>query len=114
MYQSEFNFTGQQLRDAGMQMAVDHADAVNEGWSIKAYNLFVAWIKNKGRGRQFKTEDFRVYLKLGELLPNPPSERAYGSIALKAAKAGLIKKVGYATVVNPKAHGTPCTLWEVV
>lgn len=105
---------GEALRDVGIQMAVDHADGVSPGWSQKAFNLFASWLKDKGRGRSFKTEDFRNHCELTDAITKPPSSRAYGSLAVRAAKAGLIKKVGFATVSNPKAHCTPVTLWEVI
>jgi hypothetical protein len=105
---------GEKLRDAGIQQASDNAENNNPGWNQKAFNLFSTWIKERGTGRQFKVEDFRVHCELGELIERPPHDRAYGSLAIRAVKAGLIKKIGYATVINPKAHRTPCTLWQVV
>lgn len=105
---------GEKLRDRGMKRALDHAEDVHDCWGQKAYNLLVCWLRNKGSGRQFKAEDFRIHCELTDAIDRPPSDRAYGAVVIRAAKAGLIKKIGYATVVNPKAHRTPCTLWEVV
>lgn len=105
---------GEFLRDHGIQTAIDHADGVAPGWSQKAFNLFTEWIKDKGKGRQFKTEDFRIDCRLQDLISKPPSDRSFGALAVRAAKAGLIKKVGHATVVNPKAHRCFASLWEVV
>lgn len=105
---------GCRRRDAGIKQAKEHADAVSPQWSQRAYNLFVTWLKEQRPRKNFKGEDFRIFLELGELIERPPNDRAYGSIMQKAAKCGLIKKVGYTTTVNPKAHNTPCTLWEKV
>lgn len=105
---------GERLRDRGMQRAVDHADKETPQWSVKAYNLFLTWLKEGRPRKHFKGEDFRIYCELGELIEKPPSDRAYGSIMIRAAKAGLIKKIGHATTVNPKAHRCFCSLWEKV
>lgn len=104
---------GERLRDLGIQQSIDHADHVSSGWSQKAFTLFTDWIKDKGRGRQFTIESFRVQMELEDKIQKPPSLRSWGAIAVRASKAGLIKKVGHATVVNIKAHRCFASLWEV-
>jgi hypothetical protein len=46
-----------------------------------------------------------------EIVPEPPSLRAWGSVLLTAARRGWIKQVGYIKVENVKAHRTPAALW---
>lgn len=105
---------GQRRRDAGIQQAIDHANDVTEQWSIKAFNLFLKYLKEYYPGKQFQAEDFRTWCERDNRIPEPPSKRAYGAIVLRAAKQNLIKKAGHATVKNPTAHRCFATLWEIV
>lgn len=114
MTQKEIDFTGAELALKGMQQAIDHADAVSEKWSERAYDEFVFWLCTKKKDAVFKTEDFRVFCELNDKIPKPPSKRAFGGLPIRAAKSGLITKAGYTQTVNPKAHNTPCTLWKVI
>ena len=116
MIQSEFNFTGEQLRDFGMQLAIDHADQVHPSpqWSIQAYNVFVDYVKQLMPLQTFMTEDVRQWAFNNKRIPEPPSNRAWGSISIKVCKSGLIEKAGYASVSNAKAHCTPATLWRKI
>lgn len=99
--------TGKQLADAGMQQAVDHAEAVHESWADKAYAFIEKYV---GYTREpFMAEDVRMASL--QVVPEPPSKRAWGLIIQRAAKAKLIRKLGYKAVTNPRAHGTPATLW---
>jgi len=98
--------TGQQLRDAGMKQAIEHADKVVESWSDKAYDHLLKYIVLHD---EFMAEDLRYESKL----PEPPSRRAWGQIMLRAAKSGLIYRVGFRAVKNPKAHCANASLWRV-
>jgi len=100
-------FSGQELRDQGIQKAVDNADSQIENWSQRAYEFLVEYCKtNKG----FMTEDVRnASLKV---LESPPSNRAWGGIMVRARKAGLITPNGFKNVKNKKAHCTPATYWK--
>lgn len=104
---------GERLREIGMNQAADHAEQVDNGWQQKAFNLLTEWLRKKGTGRQFTMESFRIEMEIEEKISKPPSLRAWGSIAVKASKAGIIKKVGHATVINKNAHRCFCSLWEV-
>ena len=100
---------GQLLRDKGIKMSVENADKNIENWSQKAYYFFINYIKDK---KFFMTEDVRIASE--GLLETPPSKRAWGSIAVRAKKEGLIESAGFSAVKNPKAHSTPATLWKVL
>lgn len=102
--------TGEELKQAGIAQAVQHADVVVESWSEKAHKLFIEYIKNV---EQFKTEDARVYAE-EKGLEIPPTKRAWGAIVLKLARQGYIKRIGIVTVDNPKAHKGFTALWGVV
>ena len=103
-------FPGEQLRDEGMQRAIDHADAVNDKWSEKAYTFLLKWLRYQDA--EFMTEDVRK-ASTG-LIPDAPHDRAWGGIIRKAAMAGLIMKVGYRSVTNPQAHCANASVWQKI
>lgn len=97
-------------RDKGIQQATDHADAVHDSWSDKAYGHFRTFVSQQNG--PFKIESFREWVK--DFLPLPPSLRAFGSITVRAVRAGLIKRIGYTQVTNIKAHRANCALWQKI
>ena len=108
--------TGEELKEIGIKKAVSHADQVTEKWSEKAYEklkLFLSREINTTQNFEFMTEQFREFCEV-TYLDDPPSLRAFGGIMAKAAKAGLIERIGYDNVTNPKAHATPATIWRRV
>lgn len=100
--------TGTQLRDAGIRLASENAEAKEPGWNEDAYNLLKDFIKTVTG--DFLCEDFRSYCEAHNF-KTPPSLRAYGGIIMKASKDGLIRRVGYAQVKNPKAHAANASRW---
>jgi len=98
-----------ELRDTGMRRAETHADAVSLNWSDRAYAFLVEYIKSHP---VFQAEDVR-YAAQG-IVPTPPSARAWGSVVVRAAKAGLIRQDGFKKVKNVKAHSTPAAVWKRV
>lgn len=105
---------GRIRRDAGIDRAVSHADVIESGWKEMAWELFTVWIERMPVGFKFRIEEFRLWITAGKKLADPPSKRAFGFIAVKAVKSGLVKKAGHATVLNPDAHGCFCSLWEKI
>ena len=99
-------FTGQQLRDKGISQAVNHADQQSENWSHYAYQFLLSYIK---QNREFMTEDVRA-ASVG-IVDEPPSSRAWGGIIVRAVKSGLIRRLGFRSVSNAKAHCTPASVW---
>jgi len=97
------------LRDKGMKQATDHADQVHENWSDKAYAFLLNFAKTNKR---FLVEEVRE--KSLNYIPFPPSERAWGSIIIKAKNNNIVKAIGFKQVSNPKAHKTPATYWEAL
>lgn len=95
-------------RDKGIKLALDHADKVIDNWGEKAYVLLKEFLRtNKGN---FMAEDFR--LSVADKIDAPPHNRAFGGIFMRAAKAGLIERVGYAPVKNWKAHRANASVWR--
>ena len=102
-------FTGAELKQGGITVAIDHANMKHDGWADKAYELlmqFISWHK-----AAFLCETLRLYAETEGLLPAPPSNRAYGAIILRAKREGAIVHAGYAQVHNPKAHMANASLW---
>jgi hypothetical protein len=99
-------FDGAYFAKAGMQQAEDHANAVEPSWTEQAYKFLEFHCKTNS---QFMAEDVRA--AADGVVPKAPTPRAWGGIFARAAKAGLIKRLGYKNVKNIKAHNTPATLW---
>lgn len=100
IFQSQIN------RDKGIQKALDSAERLNDGWANQAFIFLRNYIKAHNT---FMTEDVR---KAAEgIVPSPPSERAWGGIIVRAKKERLIRRIGFQSVTNPKAHCTPAAVW---
>lgn len=102
-----------QERDKGIQKAVTSAETANPGWKDKAYEFFKSWLSKWATGHRFLMEDFRLSAEIHGL-PQPPSNRAYGGLAVKAKFEGLIVSDGTKKVSNPKAHRANAALWRKV
>ena len=101
--------SGEALKDQGIEKALDHANQTHEIWSERAYGFLLEYLKSHG---EFMTEDVR---KASEgIVKEPPSLRAWGGIIVRAARAGLIKRVDFRNVKNARAHCTPATVWGKV
>ena len=100
-------FDGVEQRDRGIAQAVSHADRESPNWSDKAYDFLLDFLRTNTK---FMAEDVRN-ASVG-IVPAPPSNRAWGAVIVRAAKKGIIRKVGFNKVKNPKAHCTPATEWE--
>lgn len=98
-------------RDIGMQTAVDHADREQPKWSDLAYKYLKMYLRDNPVG-EFLAEDVRKWV--GDELPEPPSNRAWGAVIKRAADNGLIRFLKYAPTKNPRAHRTPASVWEKV
>jgi len=104
-----YRVTGSDLAIAGAAQAERHANETAPGWSDRAFEALCAFVQQ--HTGKFQAEDVRNW---AQHVPPAPSNRAWGSVILKAAKAGIIKAVGYERVNNPQAHATPATVWAVV
>lgn len=100
-------FTATELRDAGIETAVRHANQVHEKWSDQAYKFALDYIKFH---TSFQCEDMRL-ASIG-FVPEPPSKRAFGGVIMHLAKEGKITKIGYSSVDNTKAHMAFAAVWK--
>lgn len=91
-------------RDAGIQRATDHAETVESGWSASTLRVLIDYARNR---ETFTSEDFREHL---QAIDFPcPVPKALGAVFQKAARAAVIKRLGYA--VSRERHASPCPLW---
>lgn len=93
-------------RDSGMQRAQDHAEEASPGWADRA---FAALCAHATRGGRFTSYEFRM-AAYGQGLDAPPTDKAFGPVFLRAAKAGVIRKAGYAQ--HPERHASPTPVWS--
>lgn len=93
-------------RDAGMQQALDHAEAVVYEWGDLAF----AFLENFIRGRMyFISEDVSDAFKAAGH-EQPPTDRAWGSIYIRARKAGWIVQDGCGR--SRRRHASICPRWK--
>lgn len=108
-YQYSIEFpSGEDLRDEAIQRALDHADQEAEKWSDHAYEFLLKYMEEHPT---FMTEDVR--LASSGIIPEPPSQRAWGGIVRRASQAGLIMSTRTQSVKNPAAHCANAAVWSV-
>lgn len=100
-------FTGADLRDKGIKVAITNVNTKVPNWSEIAYGFLIGYIRFH---REFMAEDCREASK--GIVPEPPSKRAWGAVIVRAKIEGLIKSVGFRNVTNAKAHRTPASVWQ--
>ena len=113
IYQTEINFEKSiEAKNSGMDRAITSAEHTHQEWTAEALNHVRKFIRNV-RAKTFLMEDVSQYAyQVG--LPRPPSERAWGSIAHKAQKCQLIKKIGIANVSRKSAHRAYANLYAPI
>jgi hypothetical protein len=110
MIQTQFDFSGRENRDNGMQKAIESTEAKHPDWSERAFQLFNHYLSMLPKKQTFLMEDFREYAE--GRLPAPRSNRVFGPIAMKAARLGIIERVGYTQVKNPNANMANASVWR--
>lgn len=98
---------GRKLRDAGIQTAADHADAVEDRWTDRA---FAELCRIGPRLTQFTSGDVRK-IAHAEGLPLPPDPRSWGAVMVRARRAKLVRFLAYVPDPDPKSHRCPTSLY---
>lgn len=94
----------------GATLAAAKADRTSPGWSVEAREVFLLYARMHRDG--FMTEDVRQWAqKLG--MSEPPDNRAWGYVALRLSKDGVIESVGYGRQRSSTCHGSPKTIWKL-
>ena len=92
------------LKQHGMQLALD----AKPDWAEEAYEV----IKQLAmRGTQFTSEDVLAMTGLPSGEVGQHKNNASGAIMNKAARAGIICKVGYGTAKRKASHGAVLAIW---
>lgn len=102
-------------RDRGMARATAHANADHRAWSELAYAFLVRYARTTATFAGYELiEAAKTAGAVPERRGSKPTDRspdkAWGSIFVRAAKAGLIQRVGYAQ--HPTRHGSPTPRWR--
>ena len=105
---------GERLKQEGIFKSIDHANSVKEGWFEKTFEASLTFIRSHPIAFLFMTENLRAWLIERSLAESPPSDRAWGAVTLRLRREGYIRHHGYSQVLNPKAHRTPATVWQII
>lgn len=101
-----FAESARELRDLGMARV---ARSSGDDWQDLAMGFLTEWIKHKPG--PFFIEDVRHAAEARGIEP-PPDRRAWGVVAMRAARAGFIRRVGYGPQKSPNAHMAPKSIWQ--
>lgn len=101
--QSEIN------RNDGIKRASLNAEFNKSGWNADALNVLKAFVEN--RADSFMVEDVRAFAK-SQGLSDPPTNRAWGSVILLAAKNKIVRFIAYSKTKDPLGHGRPGAVWS--
>lgn len=104
-----FAATAAQLAEQGMNLAADHADAVDPNWTNRAFGMLEQYARTH---YEFMGEDVRQWAHDEGGLPLPPDGRAWGFVIVRGLKEGLYECVGYRKTRIPPAHATPRAIWR--
>jgi hypothetical protein len=102
--------TGFQLVEQGMSRALAHVEAIDDGWGERAYQFVRGFAALR---TQFRTEEVRSYAEQRGL-SSPSAARAWDGIIEKAARAGIIERIGFTTCENVKADRNNVSCWRGV
>lgn len=101
--------TPAERRDEGIRQATEHADAEQPipKWSEQADKYVTMMIDRRG----FKPFLFEEMVEAAKRdgVPEPPDGRAWGGVARRLAKKGLIRNMGYAKAKT--SNLSPKVLW---
>ena len=98
-------------RDLGIQRSIDKANRDRPNWSEDAMLALEVFCVAHGSGHRFMTEHVREYVTETRIVDEPVNDKAWGAVMQRAAKNGLIKKVGYAP--SKSSNLSPKVLWGV-
>ncbi len=95
------------LAREGMERAEQHAENKIPKWGELAYR----WIERYARQHERFTGWMLVKAASNDPnFPTPPNEKAWGGPIQRAARRGIIERVG--TEKDPYRHGNPIPVWR--
>lgn len=104
-----FEHSTRELARLGMEQASSHADAVEERWTDRAFDLLKLYAESH---MMFMTEEVRVWAHGEKGLPQPPDKRAWGAVTNRAVKQRILICDHYRPTTIPPAHATPRPVWR--
>lgn len=99
-----FDAAGGAWRDAAVEQAVQ---AAGPDWCEQAYTVFCAHALEFA---SFSTCQVRAAATRAGLATREP--RAWGAVAMRAARAGVVRHGGYVASSSPLGHLAPVSLWH--
>jgi hypothetical protein len=100
-------FTPSEKGHAAAQASAERADREIDDWTLRAVAMFAEFAKKAQA--PFLTEEARVFAE-SYGLPSAPDGRAWGHIAKRCQKDGLIVSAGFAAAKS--SNGSPKVLWR--
>lgn len=100
---------GRELAEAGMQRAIEGAQAETAGAFSKAALQFLVEFATRA-GRPVSLPEVRMAAR--GVVPDVREPRAWGSIPLLARKRGYLAPAGYVASPDPTSHSRPCVAWR--
>jgi hypothetical protein len=94
-------------RRRGIKQAADHAGPT---WADIAFQAFKAYA---AAHHEFITAEVRQYA-LDAGVPQPPTNWAWGSVAVRAVRAGLVVAAGTRPYGDGNNHQKQCVVWRSV
>jgi len=92
--------------DDGMRRALEHAEAECKNWGDLAFRFLTLFCR---RNLYFISEDVSAVSKKYGLL-QPPTDRAWGAVYQRAARAGMMEQDG--TGRSKRRHHSICPRWR--
>jgi hypothetical protein len=92
----------------GIDRAVAAADRSIAGWSDFAFDFIKLWASANSGKRAIGHDIVQASIAAG--IAQPPNPKAWGGPIQRAARIGVIRKVG--TAPDPNRHTNPVPLWE--
>lgn len=93
-------------RDRGMRQAAEHADHLDDTFADRAYDFLAHYARTH---ETFISED-ATGAAAGKGITSPADQRAWGQVFRRAARDGLIERIGYGT--SMRRHLSPTPLWR--
>lgn len=107
-----FPSSGRINAQKGINKAVESANNKHPKWADRAYRFLLDYIRGNKAGHCFMVEQVRDLAK--GVIPDPPSDRAWGGIVRNAVKNDLITRNGYRQVKNPNANMANASEWRIL
>ena len=107
MEQGSLDFSGKDRKAAGIDLVLENEP---EAWKDTVYALLLDLAYNWHR---FTSDDLRADAG-ARGVPEPHHPNCWGAVFARAAKAGLIERVGFRHSTLPSCHARAISVWTRV